>query len=151
MQWGISSSKKALRGLPASAASRSDSSSACSSSRSASLLMAAARAPGVVRAQPSKAAFAAATARFTSSSVDSGISAITSPLAGFTTSSVAPSAASTSSPSMKFCSLVLATVAIGPSLGGDAEDVLDGGVFHAGALSHGLVGDLALGHVHAGP
>jgi hypothetical protein len=109
---GISSSKKALRGLPASAASRSDSSCACSSSRSASSLRAAARSPGVVRAHPSKAPFAAATARFTSSSPESGISAITSPLAGFTTSSVAPSAASTSSPSMKFCSFVLLTVAI---------------------------------------
>ena len=52
---GISSSRKALRGLPASAASRSDSSSACSSSRSASLRSAAARSPGVVAAQPGKA------------------------------------------------------------------------------------------------
>ena len=74
--------------------------------------MAAARCPGVVRAQPSKASLAAATARFTSSSVESGISAITSPLAGLVTSSVAPSAASTSSPSMKFCSFVLVVVAM---------------------------------------
>ena len=75
-------------------------------------MSAAARSPGVVAAQPSKARLAAATARFTSSSVDSGISAITSPLAGFGTSSVAPSAESTNSPSMKFCSLVLVVVAM---------------------------------------
>ena len=99
---GISSSRNALRGLPASAASRSEISSACSSSASASLSSAAARSPGVVAAQPGKAFFAAATARFTSSSVESGISAITSPFAGFVTSSTAPSAASTNSPSMKF-------------------------------------------------
>jgi hypothetical protein len=55
---------------------------------------------------------AAATARFTSSSVDSGISAITSPFAGFLTSSVAPSAASTNLPSMKFCSLTLVAIDI---------------------------------------
>jgi hypothetical protein len=104
---GISSSRNALRGLPASAASRSASSSACSSIRSASLNSAAARSPGGVAAQPSKARLAAATARLTSSSVDSGISAIVSPLAGLTTSSVAPSAESTNSPSMKFWSLVV--------------------------------------------
>ena len=43
------------------------------------------------------------TARFTSSSPDSGASAIASPVAGLSTSSVAPSAGSTNSPSMKFC------------------------------------------------
>jgi hypothetical protein len=53
-----------------------------------------------------------ATARFTSSSVESGMSAITSPFAGLITSSVAPSAASTNSPSMKFCSLLLLMVAM---------------------------------------
>jgi hypothetical protein len=99
---GISSSKKALRGLPASAASRSEISSACSSSRSASFSNAVARSAGVVVDQPGKAPLAAATARFTSSSVDSGISAITSPFAGFVTSSVAPSTGSTNSPLMKF-------------------------------------------------
>ena len=109
---GISSSRKASRGLPASAASRSDSSSACSSIRSASLSSAVARSPGGVTDHSAKARFAAATARFTSSSVESGISAITSPLAGFVTSSVPPSAASTNSPSMKFCSLVLVIVAM---------------------------------------
>ena len=105
---GISSSKKALRGLPASAASRSEISSACSSRMSASFSIALARSAGVVAAHPGKAAFAAATARFTSSSDESGMSAITSPLAGFVTSSVSPLAASTDSPSMKFCSLRLA-------------------------------------------
>jgi hypothetical protein len=109
---GISSSRKALRGLPASAASRSDSSPACSSSRSASLSSAAARSPGGVAAQLSKARFAAATARLTSSTVERGISATTSPVAGLVTSSAAPSAASANSPSMKFCSLVLAAVAL---------------------------------------
>ena len=109
---GISSSRNALRGLPASAASRSAISSACSSSRSASLSMAPARSAGVVVAQPSNARFAAATARFTSSSVESGISAITSPFAGLVTSSVAPSAASTDSPSMKFWSFDLVAVAM---------------------------------------
>ena len=79
---------------------------------SASFSIAVARSAGVVVAQPSNAAFAAATARFTSSSVDRGISAITSPFAGFVTSSVAPSAASTDSPSMKFWSLVLLVVAM---------------------------------------
>ena len=60
------------------------------------------RSPGVVVAHESKARLAAATARFTSSSFESGISAIGSPFAGLITSSVAPSAASTNSPSMKF-------------------------------------------------
>ena len=76
------------------------------------LRIAAARSPGVVAAQPGKARFAAATARSTSFSVESCISAITSPVAGFVTSSVAPSAASANSPSMKFCSLVLVAVAM---------------------------------------
>jgi hypothetical protein len=69
---------------------------------SASFSIAVARSAGVVVAQPSNAALAAPTARFTSSSPDSGMSAITSPLAGFVTSSVAPSTASTDSPLMKF-------------------------------------------------
>ena len=60
----------------------------------------------------SKARLAAATARFTSSSFESGISAIASPFAGLITSSVAPSAESTNSPSMKFWSLVLVAVAM---------------------------------------
>src|SRR4051794_30824347 len=151
---GISSSRNALRGLPASAASRSDSSSACSSRMSASFSIAVARSAGVVVDQPGKAPFAAATARFTSSSVESGMSAITSPFAGLVTSSVAPSAESTDSPSMKFWSLLLLTVAMcvcGPLLGlGDgAQYVVNGCVRHSGPLGHGLVRDLAVHHVHA--
>ena len=69
----------------------------------------------MVAAQPGKALRAALTARFTSSSLESGISAITSPLAGLVTSSLAPSAASSDSPSMKFCSLVFVMVAISGS------------------------------------
>src|SRR5215211_8776561 len=147
---GISSSRKAPRGLPASAASRSASSSAWSSSRSASLMIAAARSPGVVAAQPGKARFAAATARSTSSSAESCISAIASPVAGFVTSSVSPSAASTNSPSMKFWSLVLVAVAMCLlSLCGDAQDVLYGRVLHARALRDRGMGDLAVGHVNS--
>ena len=149
---GISSSRNALRGLPASAASRSESSSACSSSASASLMSAVARSPGGVAAQAGKARLAAATARFTSSSADSGISAITSPVAGFVTSSVAPSAASTNSPSMKFCSLIVVAIAIVPPvldstvtarLSRYAQHVFDGRVLHADALRDGRVRDLA--------
>jgi hypothetical protein len=55
---------------------------------------------------------AAATARSTSSALDSGASAIASPVAGLTTCSVAPSAGSTKSPSMKFWSLVAVAVAM---------------------------------------
>ena len=83
--------------------------------RSASFSSAVPRSPGVVFDHSPKARLAAATARFTSSSVESGISAITSPVAGLITSSVAPSAASTNSPSMKFWSFVLLAVAMSGS------------------------------------
>ena len=99
---GISSSKNALRGLPASADSRSASTSAFSSIASASLSSAVDRSPGVVVDQPSNAARAAATARSTSSEEESGACAMTSPVEGLITSSVAPSAASANSPLMKF-------------------------------------------------
>ncbi len=85
---GISSSRKALIGLPALSDSSSEISSACSSIASASLSIASARSPGVVVDQPPNALRAAATARFTSSAVDSGAWAITSPLAGLSTGSV---------------------------------------------------------------
>ena len=104
---GTSSSITALRGLPASAASRSAISSPRSSIRSAMRSSARARSPGGVAAQPSKAFFAALTARSTSALVESGASAITSPVAGFTTSSDPPSTGSTASPPMKFLSLVV--------------------------------------------
>ena len=103
---GTSSSSTALRGLPASAASRSAISSARSSIRSAIRSSARARSPGGVAAQPSKASFAASTARSTSGLVESGASAIGSPLAGLITSSVPPSTGSTASPPMKFFNLV---------------------------------------------
>ena len=100
---GISSSLKALSGLPALAASSSVISSACSSIASAIRSSASARSPGVVAAQPSNAARAAPTARSTSAAVESsGAWAIASPVAGLRTGSVAPSAGSTNSPSMKF-------------------------------------------------
>src|SRR4051812_31924456 len=111
---GISSSTKALRGLPAFADSRSAISSALSAIASVSFNRASERSPGVVVDHESKAPRAAATARSTSSFVESGASAIASPVAGFRTSSVWPSAGSTSSPLMKFLSLVRVAVAISP-------------------------------------
>ena len=69
---GISSSTTALRGLPASAASRSAISSPRSSIRSAIRSSARARSPGGVAAQPGKAPLAAATAASTSGLVESG-------------------------------------------------------------------------------
>ena len=60
------------------------------------------RSIGVVSPHVSNAFRAAATARSTSSAVDSGAWAIVSPVAGFSTGSVCPSAGSTNSPSMKF-------------------------------------------------
>ena len=100
---GTSSPLKASIGLPALADSSSAISSARSSSASASLRMASERSAGVLVPQPpSKAARAAFTARSTSSCVELGACAISSPVAGLRTASVPPSAASTDSPSMKF-------------------------------------------------
>src|SRR2546423_479927 len=90
---GISSSLNACRGLPALRASRSASSSPWDSSASASLSSAAWRSPGVVRDQPSKALRAAATARSTSSLVDTGSCASSSPLAGLTMARVSEAGA----------------------------------------------------------
>ena len=90
----------------------SASSSAFSSMASASLSSAPERSPGVIVDHSSKARRAAPTARSTSSAVDSGASAIGSPVAGLRMSSVAPSAASVNSPSMKFWALVVVAVAI---------------------------------------
>ena len=106
---GTSSPLKASIGLPALADSSSAISSARSSRASASLRMASARSPGVLVPQPpSKAARAALTARSTSSWVELGACAISSPVAGFRTASVRPSAASTDSPSMKFLKVCVA-------------------------------------------
>jgi hypothetical protein len=99
---GISSFLKASCGLPALATSSVVNSSARSSIASAIFSSASERSPGVVFAQPSNAARAAATALSTSAAVDSGACAIASPVAGLMTSSVWPSAGSTHSPPMKF-------------------------------------------------
>src|SRR3954451_18645181 len=79
---GISSSLKACSGLPALRASRSASSSACSSMTSASLSSAAWRSAGVVFDQAANALRAAATARSTSSRLEMGSWASSSPVAG---------------------------------------------------------------------
>ena len=105
---GISSSRNALIGLPALAASSCAISSALASSASAMRISASARSPGVVLPQVSNAPRAALTARSTSALVDDGAWAISSPVAGLSTASVAPSAASTDSPSMKFFSACVA-------------------------------------------
>jgi hypothetical protein len=57
---------------------------------------------------PSKAAWAALTARSTSSAPPSGARAMTSPVAGLMTSKVCPSAASTCSPPMIIFTLPIA-------------------------------------------
>src|SRR5258708_6957759 len=65
---------------------------------------------GVFSSQPGSAFLAAATARLTSSPVQLGTSAITSPVAGLSTSIVSPLAESTHSPPMKFLYLVADTL-----------------------------------------
>ena len=106
---GISSSRKALIGLPALSDSSSASSSACSSIASASLSSASARSPGVVVDQPSNAARGRLDGAVdVGCASDSGASAIASPVAGLRIGSVCPSAGSTNSPSMKFLRVVIA-------------------------------------------
>jgi hypothetical protein len=79
----ISSFLKTSNGLPALAASSSVISSTCCSIASAMLRIAVARSAGVVVPQPlSKALRAALTARSTSSVVELGARAISSPVAG---------------------------------------------------------------------
>ena len=111
----ISSSLTACSGLPALRASSSASSSPRSSSASASLRSASERSPGVVFAQPSNAPRAALTARSTSSVVESGAWAITSPVAGLTTSIVRPSADAAESPSMKLPNVPVSVAAMNAS------------------------------------
>src|SRR5919204_1956276 len=64
------------------------------------------------RRQSSKAVFAAATARSTSSAVDFGKTPSVSPVAGLTLSKVSPLAASTHSPPMKFLNVFVSVVAM---------------------------------------
>ena len=99
---GISSSNVTWRGLPASLVSQSVISSARSWNASASLRRSSWRWDGVVYCHVSNAPRAAFTARSTSSPVDSGECAITSPVAGLITSSVLPSAGATNSPPIMF-------------------------------------------------
>ena len=98
----ISSSLTACSGLPALTASSSANSSPRASSASAILSSACARSPGTVVDHFPKAARAAATARSTSGSVESGARAISSPVAGLSTASVAPSPGALHAPSTKF-------------------------------------------------
>ena len=98
---GISSDIVSSAGLPAFSASIFTSSSACSSTASASLSRASWRSFGVESNHVwSKARFAAATARFASSSVPSWTVAITAPVWGLMMSRVWPSEDETHSPSM---------------------------------------------------
>ncbi len=101
---GISSFVAFSIGLPAFSASSRASSFPCSSIRSASASSAAERCAGVVFDHPSNARRAAITALSTSSGVEIGARAISSPVAGFSTASVSPWGA-TLSPSMKFLSV----------------------------------------------
>ena len=101
---GTSSSSVVLRGLPASSDSRSAISSPRSSNASASFSSIAWRSPGVVFSQSVAALRAALTALSTSSLVESGALAITSPFAGLVTSSISPSAGSANLPPIMFLS-----------------------------------------------
>ncbi len=88
---GSSSLLTASIGLPAFSASMRAISSPCSSIASASASSACERCAGVVVDQPSNARRAARTARSTSSALDTGARAISSPVAGLSTGSVSPS------------------------------------------------------------
>jgi hypothetical protein len=84
--------------LPTFRDSISASSSAFSSITSASLCSSSERSFGVVSSHFGSAAFAASTARSTSSASQRGTSAITSPVAGLITSIVSPERASIQPP-----------------------------------------------------
>src|SRR5690242_12735223 len=92
------SSRDAISGLPTFSDSSCASSSACSSMTSASLCRSSERSFGVFSSQSGSAAFAASTARSTSSAEQFGTSAITSPVAGAITSIVSPDALSAHPP-----------------------------------------------------
>src|SRR5262249_39195075 len=88
-------------GFPTFSDSSCASSSACSSITSASLCRSSDRSFGVFSSHSGSTAFAASTARSTSSAPQLGTSAITSPVAGAITSMVSPDAAPAQSPPMK--------------------------------------------------
>ncbi len=88
--------------FPISWLMRSVSSALCSVRSCAKRKMISPRRGAGTRRQLSKAAFAASTARSTSSGPDLGKAPIVLPFAGFVLSKVSPEAASTHSPSMKF-------------------------------------------------
>src|SRR5579862_3034410 len=94
------SSRDAIRGLTTFSDSSCASSFACSSMTSASLCRSSERSFGVLSSQSGSAAFAASTARSTSSAEQFGTSAITSPVAGAITSIVSPEALSAQPPPM---------------------------------------------------
>ncbi len=95
------SSTAAPRGLPTFSDSSSPSSPACSSSASASVFRTSHRSAAVVSPQSPKKAFSAAsTALSTSSAVELGTAAMTSPVAGLTTSMVSPEIDSPALPPM---------------------------------------------------
>jgi hypothetical protein len=103
-------------GLPTFWLSSWASSSVCCLISAASLDRLRPRFPAAQLAQPlrsSNAAWAAATARSTSSLPPNGAVAIVAPVAGLTTSKVCPSAASTDSPPMISCVAVGAALAVG--------------------------------------
>src|SRR3954453_755427 len=92
------SSRDAISGLPTFSDSSCASSSACSSITSASACSSSERSFGVFSDHVGHAAFAAATARSTSSAEQRGTVATTSPVAGAITSIVSPDALSANSP-----------------------------------------------------
>src|SRR3954454_12597002 len=92
------SSRDAINGLPTLTDSSCASSSAFSSMTSASLCRSSDRSFGVFSSQSGRALFAASTALSTSSALQRGTSAITSPVAGAMTSMVSPETLSTNSP-----------------------------------------------------
>src|SRR5512134_1842636 len=163
---GISSSKKAERGFPASAASRSAISSARSSIASAIFSSRFERSPGVAVDHPSKAPLAALTAASTSRLPDSGALAIVSPVAGSITASRSPSTGGTNLPPIMLLSVralgfefrlflelrVAVAVAISPPWSGFlclGEHLFDRRVLDADSFGDGRMGDLTGGDVDA--
>src|SRR4051794_19865988 len=102
--------------LPISRAISSATSSLCSASSWPKRKRISPRFGAGVRRQSSKAAFAASTARSTSSALDFGKTPSTSPVAGLVVSKVSPEAASTDSPPMKFLKVLVAVLATAGTL-----------------------------------
>src|ERR1700749_3013616 len=108
------SSREAISGLPTLTDSSCDSSSACSSITSASLWRSSERSFGVFSSHSGAVAWAASTARATSSAPQRGTSAIVSPVAGAITSIVSPEAASASSPPIRILYCVVVVLMVPP-------------------------------------